>query len=176
MITLLEKIKEKDEITYKHSVNVGNLCYEFCIFLGKSKEYAEEMKVAGFLHDVGKLLTPDEVLNKPGFLTEEEYGIIKSHTTNSAEFLSKRSKLVRNVAWGHHLSFRGGGYPNASLSGYDIPEECRIAAICDVFEALTAKRQYKEAYSTKEALAKMKEFTQFDPKLLDSFLRMKKED
>lgn len=169
---ILQLIKEKDEITYSHSLNVSKLCYDFCIYLGKSQEYASEMRIAGLLHDIGKLDVPDEILKKPGALTDKEYEIMKSHTIYSASYLSDASDLVRNVAWGHHLSFNGSGYPEKSLSGEKIPEECRIAAICDVFEALTAKRQYKEAMESSKALDLMKNFNQLDPNLFEIFKNM----
>ena len=168
----LTKIKEKDEVTYSHSLNVSRLCYEFSLFLGKSKEFAEEMKIAGLLHDIGKLEIPDEVLNKPGKLTDKEYEIMKSHTICSSSYLKEATDIVRNVAWGHHLSFNGNGYPDKSLSGLNIPEECRIAAICDVFEALTAKRQYKEPMTSNEALNLMTNFNQLDPYLFERFKKM----
>ena len=171
----INKIKEKDEVTYTHSLNVSMLCYEFSLFLSKSQAFAEEMKVAGLLHDIGKLDIPDEVLNKPGKLTDKEYEIMKSHTIYSKSYLRETSDIVRNVAWGHHLSFSGGGYPDATLSGFNIPEECRIAAICDVYDALTAKRQYKEPMTSSEALGLMSNFKQLDPELFEKFKRMMEE-
>lgn len=169
IVALLEQIKLKDEVTYNHSLRVSNLCYDFCISLGKSKEYAEEMRLAGLLHDVGKIMVPDEVLNKPGRLTDSEFIIMKEHTTNSVKLLITYSELIRNVANGHHLSYVGNGYPNASISGKNIPEECRIAAICDIYEALTAKRQYKEPMSKEKALEIMHSDRKLDPELLAQF-------
>lgn len=165
-------MKQKDEITYSHSLNVSKLCYEFCLFLGKTEEYASEMRIAGLLHDIGKLNIPDKVLNKPGKLTDNEFEIMKSHTLYSVSYLTDTSDIVRTVAWGHHLSFSGGGYPDATLSGENIPEECRIAAVCDVYEALTAKRQYKEPMMGSEALSLMSNFKQLDPILFEKFKMM----
>lgn len=95
--------------------------------------------------------------------------MIKNHTVNGATILKElgASELIVNVAYGHHLGFNGNGYPDASKAGKDIPEECRIAAICDVFEALTAKRQYKEALPVQEVL-EMMEGT-LDPDLFSAF-------
>lgn len=166
---LLEQISDKDTVTINHSMRVSDLCYRFCLFLGKDELFAEEMRVAGLLHDLGKITIPDEILKKPSRLTSEEYSVIKNHTVNGATILKElgASELIVNVAYGHHLGFNGNGYPDASKAGKDIPEECRIAAICDVFEALTAKRQYKEALPVQEVL-EMMEGT-LDPDLFSAF-------
>lgn len=168
---LLKQISDKDTVTINHSMRVSDLCYRFSLFLGKGESYAEEMRVAGLLHDLGKITIPDEILKKPARLTEEEFGVIKNHTLNGAALLRSMgaSQLVVNVAEGHHLSYKGNGYPDASICGKSIPEECRIAAICDVFEALTAKRQYKEAYTVSETLEKMNNGT-LDPDLFEAFV------
>lgn len=170
-----DELKKKDEVTYTHSLNVGKLCYDFCLYLGKTKSQACEMEVAGYLHDTGKLGIPDEILNKPGELTDKEYEIIKSHTLYASVCLKNCSYITRIVAWGHHLSYSGGGYPNASLSGKNIPEECRIATICDVYDALTAKRQYKDGMGSDKALSLMENFKQLDPDLLKKFKNMMEE-
>ena len=169
IIALLEQIKSKDEVTYRHSLRVSDLCYNFCIFIGKSKRYAKEMKIAGLLHDVGKIMIPDEVLNKPGRLSDLEFTIMKEHTTNSITLLVEYSEIIRNVAKGHHLSYIGNGYPEAMISGKNIPEECRITAICDIYEALTAKRQYKEPMTKEKALEIMHTDGKLDPDLLEQF-------
>lgn len=169
IVALLEQIKLKDDITYKHSLNVSNLMYNFCIYLEKSKEYAVEMRLAGLVHDCGKIMIPDEILKKPTKLTEEEFSIMKKHTVYGANLLINcDSSIIRNVVYGHHLSFKGNGYPDATLSGKAIPEECRIASVCDVFEALTAKRQYKEPMTEKRALEIM-EKGNLDPYILNKF-------
>lgn len=166
---LLKQISDKDTVTINHSMRVSDLCYRFCLFLGKDNSFCEEMRIAGLLHDIGKITIPDEVLKKPSKLTPEEYSVIQAHTVNGASILKDlgASELIVNVAYGHHLGFVKPGYPDASLSGKAIPEECRIAAICDVFEALTAKRQYKDPFTYEEAL-KMMDGT-MDPELFDAF-------
>lgn len=170
---IIKKIKEKDMVTYSHSLNVSKLCYQFSLFLGKPQEYAELMRVAGLFHDAGKLMIPDEILNKPSRLTEDEFVVMKSHALNGAMFfLNDMPEIVRNVAYGHHLSYVGGGYPDANISGDEIPLEARIAAVCDVYEALTAKRQYKEGKTTEEAITIMNQMNSLDPTLRASFTEM----
>lgn len=172
---LLGQIKTKDEITYRHSLRVSDLMARFGAYLGKSEEEVEELRLAGLVHDCGKISIPDEILNKPARLTEEEFSIMKAHTVNSIDLLRFiDSTVIRNVAYGHHLSFSGNGYPDATKSGKNIPEECRIATICDVFEALTAKRQYKEAKTAEEAFEIMDKSTSFDPDLYKAFKKMMK--
>lgn len=166
---LLKQISDKDDVTINHSVRVSDLCYRFCLFLGKDNSFCEEMRLAGLLHDIGKITIPDEVLKKPSKLTPEEYSVIQSHTVNGATILRDlgASDIMVNVAYGHHLGFTKPGYPDAALSGKEIPYECRIAAICDVFEALTAERQYKDPFTVEKAL-QMMEGT-MDPELFDTF-------
>lgn len=170
---LLGQIKTKDEVTFKHSLRVADLMSRFGAYLGKSEKEVEELRLAGLVHDCGKISIPDEVLNKPAKLTNEEFQIMRNHTVYSADLLkSVDSEVIKNVAIGHHLSFSGNGYPDAAKAGKDIPEECRIACVCDVFEALTAKRQYKEAMTASEAFKEMDKMPNFDPDLYESFKQM----
>lgn len=166
---LLKQISDKDTVTLNHSMRVSDLCNRFCLFLGKDEAFAEEMRIAGLLHDLGKLTIPDAILKKPAGLTPQEYSVIKSHTVNGASILKElgASELIISVAYGHHLGYNGNGYPDASIAGKAIPEECRIAAICDVFEALTAKRQYKEALPREKAFEIME--GTLDPELFSAF-------
>lgn len=127
------------------------------------------------MHDIGKIGIPDNILLKPGKLTDEEFDIVKSHTTIGAKILSKSNAkiiiLAEQIALSHHEKWNGLGYPNG-LSGKDIPLEARIVAIVDVFDALTSKRPYKKTFPVEVALDIMeKERGQhFDPDVLDIFL------
>jgi putative two-component system response regulator len=148
----------------------------------------EDITEAVKLHDLGKISVPDAVLLKPGRLTEEEFEIIKTHTTEGAKMLEKSlenfqiagkdSLLVTayNIAYGHHEKWNGTGYPQG-ISGQDIPLSARIAAIADVFDALTSARPYKRPFSTQEAFGILYKDsgTHFDPYLIEIVKNHEKE-
>ncbi|HEY8668859.1 MAG TPA: HD domain-containing phosphohydrolase [Tepidisphaeraceae bacterium] len=137
------------------------------------------------LHDIGKVAIPDSVLLKPGKLTEEEFAIMKTHTTLGAQTLdaalsahpeAKFLKMAREIAATHHEKFDGTGYP-CGLSGADIPVCGRIVTLADVFDALCSKRVYKGAFSHESARKIIVEGTgkHFDPEVVQAFLRIEKE-
>ncbi len=132
------------------------------------------------LHDVGKICVPDHVLNKPGKLTEKEYEIIKTHTTEGRKIMEKAISTVqgenylkeaRNMAAYHHERWDGKGYPEG-LHGEVIPLAARIMSVADVFDALTSKRVYKPAFPLEKALEMLQKGagTQFDPKCVEVFM------
>ena len=140
-------------------------------------EEANDIAEATKLHDIGKIAMPDHVLLKPGKLTEEEFEIIKKHPRYGADMLREAVKTLGedrlleeayNIAFGHHEKWDGTGYP-LGLQGDAIPLSARIAAIADVFDALTSERPYKKAFSVKEALEILYEGSgkHFDPVLID---------
>ena len=133
------------------------------------------------LHDVGKIQVPDAILNKPGKLTDEEFAIMKTHTTAGSEIITSAIDMVseensgylqeaRNLAHYHHEKWNGTGYPDG-LSGTDIPLSARIMAVADVFDALVSKRSYKDGFPFEKAMAIIKEGrgTHFDPAIVDAF-------
>lgn len=127
------------------------------------------------MHDIGKLGVPDQILLKPGKLEEEEWVVMKAHTTMGAEILSGSSapviQLAERIALSHHEDWDGSGYPNG-LSGEQIPWEGRICAVVDFFDALTTDRPYRKAVPNERVLEMMKvrAGTRFDPEMLDVFL------
>ncbi|GHV38998.1 phosphohydrolase [Synergistales bacterium] len=151
----LGQVKSWDEYTYKHSLNVtllgGYLAGK--MFPG-NHEIAEQLSVGGILHDLGKALVPQNVLNKPGKLTDEEFEIMKQHPGFGEQIAIQNGvtdPAVLAVIRGHHERVGGGGYPDG-LVGSDIPQAGRIAAVADVFDALTARRVYKEPMASRAAV------------------------
>ena len=139
------------------------------------------------LHDVGKIQVSDAILNKPGKLTDEEFEIMKTHTTAGAEIISRAIDMVSeensgylkeamNLAHYHHEKWNGKGYPCA-LAGEDIPLSARIMAVADVFDALVSKRSYKDGFPFDKAMGIIIEGSgsHFDPKVVDAFVRAQDE-
>ena len=148
-------------------------------------KYISDVEMSAPLHDIGKINIPDSVLNKPGKLTDEEYEIMKGHTTAGKKIMEKAIETVqgenylkeaRNMAAYHHEKWDGSGYPEG-LKGPVIPLSARIMAVADVFDALTAKRVYKEPMSYEKAMSIIEEGsgTHFDPKIVEVFVESEKE-
>lgn len=140
-----------------------------------TSEDAELISHAAPMHDIGKMMVPQAILHKPGKLTDDEFEIMKTHTTAGYDLLkgSKRRLIeyASIIAHEHHEQWRGGGYPRG-ISGSEIHIYARIVSVMDVFDALTHKRCYKDAWPVEEAVdyIKSKRDTQFDPELVDLFL------
>ncbi|MCR5088828.1 MAG: HD domain-containing protein, partial [Oscillospiraceae bacterium] len=131
------------------------------------------------VHDVGKIGIPDYVINKPGELTDEEYQLIKKHPVTGARILSKtgeKSKMSTGAHW-HHERFDGSGYPDG-LAGANIPEEARIIAVADAYDAMTSRRSYRDVLSQEAVYREIEKGkgTQFDPVFADIMLKMIDED
>jgi putative two-component system response regulator len=145
--------------------------------LGFGKEESENILHAAPMHDIGKIGIPDKVLLKPGKLDEEEWTIMKQHTTIGGHILegddSDLLRLAREIALTHHERWDGTGYPRG-LQGEDIPLSGRIVSLADVFDALTSVRPYKKAWKVEEAVAFIQENrgSQFDPNLVDLFEKL----
>ena len=140
-----------------------------------TEEDAQVIFHAAPMHDIGKIAIPQDILHKPGRLTEDEFNIMKTHTTRAHDFLKisdrKFIKAAEIIATQHHEKWNGTGYPQG-LSKEDIHIYARIVAIADVFDALTHKRIYKDAWSVEDAVEYISQHkdTQFDPMLVDIFL------
>jgi len=166
--------------TGQHIQRIGYYIQVIGRAISLGRQEADDFFYASPMHDVGKIGIPDNILLKPGKLTAEEWVIMKQHTTIGGKILSGSDsstlKVAETIALTHHEKWDGSGYPN-NLKGLEIPLAGRIAAIADVFDALTSKRPYKEAFSMEKAFAIMKEGqgNHFDPDLMDAFFEVKEE-
>lgn len=166
----------KDNETGMHVLRMASYCYMLAIASGMSEEDADVLKEAAPMHDVGKIGIPDAVLLKNGRLDDEEWLIMRKHVEMGGDILGDTSEsellsMAKVIAMTHHEKFDGSGYPNG-LSGEDIPLIGRIAAIADVFDALTSERPYKKAWTTDDAfeLISNEKGKHFDPMLAQLFL------
>lgn len=140
----LNMLDNLDVFTRKHCENVANLTCRLCEYLHCNKGFTEYCTICAYLHDIGKLFIPPEILQKPGKLTEEEYQVMKTHTTLGYEMCMKDLKL-RPYAAGplyHHEALNGSGYPQG-LTKKKIPYEGQIIRVADEYDAIASKRQYK---------------------------------
>ncbi|XXJ20543.1 HD-GYP domain-containing protein [Desulfovibrio caledoniensis] len=165
----------KDNETGLHIVRMSGYCRALAQAAGLDEEAADLIHSAAPMHDVGKIGIPDHILTKPGKLDPDEWEIMKTHTTIGAKIIGEHDNklmvMARRIALTHHEQWDGTGYP-MGLAGEDIPLEGRIVALADVFDALTSKRPYKEAWPEDEACAYIREQRgkHFDPELTDLFL------
>lgn len=165
----------RDDETASHINRMSKYCHLMAQLAGLNGERVNGIQIASPMHDIGKLGTPDHILLKPGRLNRDEFEIMQRHAEIGYRILSGSSSpllaLAASIAWTHHEKFDGSGYPKR-LEGSDIPIEGRITAIADVFDALTTRRVYKEAFPIEKSLRIMKNGrgTHFDPDLLDLFM------
>jgi len=167
----------RDDATGQHTNRVARLGALIANELGYPEAEIDAIMRAAPLHDVGKIAIPDRVLLKNGRFEGEEREIMQTHCTVGAELLkggrSELIQLAEEIAFCHHERWDGLGYPRG-LAGEEIPEAARIVAVADAFDALTHERPYKEAWSVKDSLAELERERgrQFDPKVVDAFLRL----
>jgi len=172
---LNKAVEAKDSYTSGHANRVEELAVELAKAYHLSFDSIENIRTAAVLHDIGKIGIKDEILNKAGKLTKEEYEIIMKHPTIGADiigkvnFLSDVTKIVRH----HHEKYDGSGYPDG-LKGEEIPIEASILMIADTFDAMTTDRPYRKALTKEMAIEELKKYsgTQFDPKLVETFINM----
>ncbi len=167
------RLKHKNEYTYLHSVAVCALMINLARHLRLPKEDLRVVGMAGLLHDIGKMSIPEEVLDKPGRLNDDEVVIVRSHPQKGYEILidsPEVSAVALDVCLHHHERVDGKGYP-FGLSAKQLSLHARMGAICDVYDAITSNRPYKRAWSANDALARMLSSEgHFDPGLLDAFI------
>ena len=168
----LVRLKDKDEYTYLHSVAVCALMINFARHLELDPQEVEDMGVAGLLHDVGKVAISDEILNKPGALSKGEMRSVRSHPVAGHRLLASSPgapDTALELCLRHHEKIDGTGYPDG-LAGDALSLAARMGAICDVYDAVTSNRPYKDAWTPCEALTRMGQWAgHFDAVLLDRF-------
>ena len=170
----LARLKNADEYTYMHSVAVCALMIALARNLGLNEGQVREAGLAGLLHDIGKMAIPNEVLNKPGKLTDNEFATVRDHPEAGSRMLiaSKQgSALVLDVCLHHHEKVDGSGYPHR-LAGEQISLYARMGAVCDVYDAITSDRPYKRGWDPAESIRKMAEWKgHFDPVVFQAFVK-----
>ncbi|MGQ3052520.1 MAG: HD-GYP domain-containing protein [Roseateles sp.] len=170
----LARLKTRDDYTYMHSVAVCGLMVSLARQMGLSDAEQREAGLAGLLHDVGKMLMPLEVLNKPGALTDAEFSVMKSHPERGWELLREGTKVpavALDVCLHHHEKMDGTGYPH-KLAGEQISQLARMGAVCDVYDAITSTRPYKSAWDPAGSLQRMSQWKgQFDPTVFQAFVK-----
>ncbi|NLK22116.1 MAG: HD-GYP domain-containing protein [Epulopiscium sp.] len=154
-------IKSKDDYTYAHCVNVAVLCVMLGRKMGADRPYLKKLALGGLLHDFGKILIPDEILSKPTELSYDEFSIVKQHPFQGYQIFKEHPQLTpisKVMILMHHEKLNGEGYP-LGLSKEQIHEGARICAICDVFDAMTSKRIYRDPFTIVDTLNEMERMT-----------------
>jgi putative nucleotidyltransferase with HDIG domain len=179
LILPLLRLREFDEYTTTHSINVSVLTMALAEWLGMGARDVRAFGVAGLLHDLGKVRIPKEILNKPGKLEPEERAVMNSHPAEGARMIittEPELDLAAVVAYEHHIMLNGGGYPSLQY-----PRAChqasRLVHVCDVYDALRTNRPYRDAWAADKILAYIEERsgTEFDGEIAHAFTRMIRE-
>ncbi len=173
--SLISSIQARDHYTEEHSRRVTDEAVRLAVSMNCPLKDIESLKIAGVLHDVGKIAVPDSILLKAGKLTDEEYMIIKNHPTIGENILKPIMLLdkERRIVQCHHERWDGKGYPTG-LKGEDIPYLARIMAVVDSFDAMTNNRPYRSAMSKEKALEELivNKNTQFDPDIVEAYIKI----
>jgi putative nucleotidyltransferase with HDIG domain len=168
------RLKTADEYTYMHSVSVCALMVSLGRQLGLDDAARQDAGMAGLLHDLGKAAMPQEIINKPDKLTDEEFAIIKSHPVKGYEMLIEsgvENERVLDVCRHHHERVDGKGYPDR-LDAENISLIARMSAVCDVYDAVTSNRPYKAGWDPADSIARMVSWQgHFDPTVLQTFVK-----
>ncbi|HVJ47796.1 HD-GYP domain-containing protein [Desulfitobacterium sp.] len=175
ILSNITEIRDYDDYTYRHSINTTVIALLIGIAMGWSSPRLLELGMGVIMHDIGKVKIPQEILNKKGPLTELEFEEVKKHTEYGFKLLRSNrdfSLLSAHIAFQHQEKWDGTGYPRG-LKGTEIHEYGRVAAIADVYEALTSKRVYREAMQPHEAYEYVmaQRGTHFEPRVLDVFAK-----
>jgi len=169
-------IDAKDHYTQGHSQSVSRLALQLAREMELTEAEVEEIRLAGILHDIGKIGVPESILNKPERLTPEEYELMKAHAVLGEKILEplkvKAIERIRGMVRHHHEAFDGRGYPDR-LKGNAIPLGARVITVADCFDTMVSERSYKKGRTVEEAIAELRRCsgTQFDPDLVDAMVR-----
>ena len=171
---LMSRLKSKDEYTEQHSLNVSVVSIALGRYIGLDRKQLNEVGLCGLLHDMGKMLTPDEVLNKPGRLTEDELKVMQQHPVDGHSILSSTEGITHDaihVAHAHHERLDGSGYPQG-LVAKDLSMYNKIVTIADVYDAITSDRVYKKGETVEATLQIIHNHrgTAFDPVIATQFI------
>lgn len=177
--TVANTVDAKDDYTGEHSIRVASYAAMIARELGWSKDEIRNIHYLGLLHDIGKISVPDTIIRKPAGLDEQERKVMQGHTTTGSEILKDihMVKQAAEVALSHHERYDGAGYPGG-VKGEHIPMEARIIGIADAYDAMTSDRVYRKHLTREEVIREFQKGkgTQFDPYLVDIFLKMLMEE
>lgn len=175
ILTQMRLLRKREDYTFDHSMGVSVLAVSLGKWLNFSKEQIIDLSIAGLFHDIGKLRVPDEIVIKPGKLTDDEFDIMKKHSYYSYQILMETGKFNNDILMGvlhHHERIDGSGYPN-KLKGKEIHEYAKVLAICDIYHAITSRRVYKDKESPLRAADYLRDesFSRLDPTMTQVFLK-----
>ena len=182
LATLIERLEEREHEAARHARDVAALAVEIAERIGLSVDETQQIRLGALLHDIGKLAVPDEILSKPGPLTEREWTLMRAHPSageavlepilerNGGAATACARAVLMIVRW-HHERWDGDGYPDR-LAADEIPVGARIVAVADAFQAMVERRPYRDARSREDAMAEVvrEAGRQFDPATVDSLL------
>jgi putative nucleotidyltransferase with HDIG domain len=172
---MVHALEAKDAYTSGHSTRVSRYAVKTAVQLGYAGDRLEQVRLGGELHDIGKIGTREDILNKPGVLAPEEFEHIKTHTTLGERILAPfftESRTVLQIVRSHHERVDGSGFPDG-LRGDQIPLEARLVAVVDAFDAMTTNRAYRPSRTPVDALDELRRCsgTHFDPEVVTAFLQ-----
>ena len=176
MLLPLLELRQFDEYTTTHSLNVSVLTMALAEFIGLAARDVRTFGVAGLLHDLGKVRVPLDILNKPGKLTDDERQVMQRHTIEGARIIISSDReldLAAAVAYEHHIMLNGAGYPHCHYHR-DCHHASKLVHVCDVYDALRTNRPYRAAWEAAKVLAYIEERagTEFEPGIAGEFVRM----
>ncbi|MBY0123545.1 HD-GYP domain-containing protein [Bacillus sp. S/N-304-OC-R1] len=175
---IVDEVEKKDRYTFKHSERVSEYAVKIAKKLLLSKDRLENLYISSILHDIGKINTPGEILNKPGKLTDEEFAIIKRHPIDGAEMVKDLYyHEISTIIEQHHERLNGTGYPKG-LKGDEILLEAKIIAVSDTFDAMTEDRAYRKGFNCQFAIDELQRLsgTHYDEQIVDALITILKEE